>query len=146
MKLNLKVGNESVFLTTFSFHYFRTKILPEVLKKCSKEPAKDKKKMLKKLILFTLLTISLKPPQTEAVIEDILDILALTKDVIKTIAGTWEIVDQTGVANDIDLPFLKRKEQKIILRMAELSNEIKNTEMMVNNLDDRVMHVSLIGS
>jgi hypothetical protein len=101
--------------------------------------------MLVKLIILTILTISLKPPPTEAVIEDIIDILALTKEVIKTVAGTWEIVEQTQLGNDIDLPFLKRKEQKIIQRMSELSNEIRNTEMMVN-LTDRVMHAIQLNS
>ena len=66
------------------------------------------------------------------VIEDIIDVLHLTREVVKSVAGAWEIVEQTQIANEIDLPFLKRKEQKIILRMAELSHEIRASEMMVS--------------
>lgn len=97
--------------------------------------------MLQKIVLIAILSFTLCPNnEANALIEDVIDILALTKEVVSAVAGTWKIVEQTKLGNDIDLPFLKRKEQKIIMRMAELSNEIKNTEMMVvvNRLD--VMH------
>lgn len=80
-------------------------------------------------LLFALHSINLNP--ADALVEDVVDILHLAREVVKTISGTWELVDQTGLGNQIDLPFLKRKEQKIILRMAELSGDIRNTEMLV---------------
>lgn len=66
-----------------------------------------------------------------ALVEDVIDVLYLSREVIKTISSTWELADQVGVTNEIDLPFMKRKEKKILTRMVELSYEIKNTEMMV---------------
>lgn len=100
--------------------------------------------MITKLILIATFSIALhqNTNQVSAVIEDILDVLALTKEVIKAVAGTWEIVEQTKLGADIELPFLKRKEQKIIMRMVELSNEIRNTEMMVTSLTNHVMHAT----
>ena len=80
-------------------------------------------------LLVALHSINYEP--AEALVEDVIDILHLSREVVKTISGTWELVDQTGLGNDIDLPFLKRKEQKIILRMAELSGDIRNTEKLV---------------
>lgn len=67
-----------------------------------------------------------------ALVEDVIDVLYLSREVIKTISSTWELADQVGVTNEIELPFLKRKEKKILARMAELSQEFKNTEMMVS--------------
>lgn len=96
--------------------------------------------MFKKLILIAIFALALPTTnKVTAVVEDIIDILQLTKEVIKTIAGTWEIVEQSKLANEIDLPFLKLKEQKIIQRMSELSTEIRNTEMMVT-FELQVMH------
>lgn len=67
-----------------------------------------------------------------ALIEDVIDVLYLSREVIKTISSTWELADQVGVTNDIDLPFMQRKEKKIISRMAELTQEFRNAEMMVS--------------
>lgn len=83
-----------------------------------------------KLLLIVL--VALTGVGVNGLIEDIIDVLHLTREVVKSVAGAWEIVEQTQVANEIDLPFLKRKEQKIILRMAELSHEIRASEMMVS--------------
>lgn len=85
-----------------------------------------------KLLLIVLLALT--GASVNGLVEDIIDVLHLTREVVKSVAGAWEIVEQTQVANEIDLPFLKRKEKKIILRMAELSNEIKASEMMVSNI------------
>lgn len=80
-------------------------------------------------LLVALHSINLNP--ADALVEDVIDVLHLAREVVKTIGGTWELVDQTGLGNQIDLPFLKRKEQKIILRMAELSGDIRSTEKLV---------------
>lgn len=69
--------------------------------------------------------------RSEAIVEDVIDVLHLGREVIKTISSTWELADQSGVTSDIDLPFMKQKEKKILARMAELSLEIHNVEMMV---------------
>jgi hypothetical protein len=86
-------------------------------------------KMLGKLLLtvFVVLTIS----RVDGLIEDVIDVLHLGREVIKTISSTWELAEQTGVTNEIDLPFMQRKEKKIISRMAELTQEFRAAEMNV---------------
>lgn len=80
--------------------------------------------------LFTLLIIW-QTANVNALVEDVIDVLYLSREVIKTISSTWELADQVGVTNEIELPFMKRKEKKILSRMAELSQEFRNTEMLV---------------
>ena len=86
---------------------------------------------------FKLFTICLiwQFVRVNALVEDVIDVLYLSREVIKTISSTWELADQVGVTNEIDLPFMKRKEKKILSRMAELSQEFRNTEMMVSSYD-----------
>lgn len=67
-----------------------------------------------------------------ALVEDVIDILYLGREVVKTISTTWELVDKAGITNEIELPFLKRKDKKILSRMAELSESFKKTEMTVS--------------
>lgn len=85
--------------------------------------------ILKIFVLFLFLDSF----NVNGLIEDVIDVLYLSREVIKTISSTWELADQVGVTNDIDLPFMQRKEKKIISRMAELTQEFRNAEMMVIN-------------
>lgn len=85
------------------------------------------------ILKICLLFLFLEPLHVNALIEDVIDVLYLSREVIKTISSTWELADQVGVTNDIDLPFMQRKEKKIFSRMAELTQEFRNAEMMVIN-------------
>lgn len=82
---------------------------------------------------FLLLFFLLQSFKVNALVEDVIDVLYLGREVIKTISSTWELADQVGVTSDIDLPFMQRKEKKIFSRMAELTQEFRNAEMMVIN-------------
>lgn len=79
-----------------------------------------------------LFVLIYKTQNINALVEDVIDILHLGREVIKTISSSWELADQVGVTNEIDLPFMKRKEKKILNRMHELSQEFKNAEMQVS--------------
>lgn len=87
---------------------------------------------LKNLLLcyFCLLNVY-NGVHVNALVEDVIDVLYLGREVIKTISSTWELADQVGVTSEIDLPFMQRKEKKIFSRMAELAQEFRNAEMMV---------------
>jgi hypothetical protein len=89
-------------------------------------------------LLFALFSLQLFVinNHVNALVEDVIDILHLGREVIKTISNTWELADQAGVTSDIDLPFMKRKEKKILSRMAELTQEFRNAEMNVRELCD----------
>lgn len=83
------------------------------------------------LLFFVCLLHSHNVVHVNALVEDVIDVLYLGREVIKTISSTWELAEQVGVTNEIDLPFMQRKEKKIISRMAELAQEFRNAEMMV---------------
>lgn len=87
----------------------------------------------KYLFSASIFLLTLQPPQTAALIEDVLDVLRLTKEIVSSIAGTWQFVEQTPLKNEIDLPFMKRKEQKILLKMTEVSRQIELTETYLTN-------------
>lgn len=82
-------------------------------------------------IFFFLISHQTAP--ADALIEDVLDVLRLTKEIVSSIAGTWQFVEQTPLKNEIDLPFMKRKEQKILLKMTEVSRQIELTETYLIN-------------
>lgn len=90
--------------------------------------------LFQKCLPLLLISIALiyQTQNVNALVEDVIDVLHLGREVIKTISSSWELADQVGVTNDIDLPFMKRKEKKILNRMAELSLEFKNAEMQVS--------------
>lgn len=87
--------------------------------------------MKMKTCLLFLCLLSPYVERSEALIEDVIDVLYLGREVIKTISSTWELADQVGITNEIDLPFMQRKEKKIFSRMAELTQEFRNAELMV---------------
>lgn len=84
-----------------------------------------------KISLLFLCLLSPYVERSDALIEDVIDVLYLGREVIKTISSTWELADQVGITNEIDLPFMQRKEKKIFNRMAELTLEFRNAELMV---------------
>ena len=85
--------------------------------------------MFVKLLLIFLALQSIA--NVDGLVEDVIDVLYLGREVIKTISSTWELADQVGITNEIDLPFMQRKEKKIFSRMAELTQEFRNAEMNV---------------
>lgn len=84
-----------------------------------------------KIVALFLLLQTPNIEKVNALVEDVIDVLYLGREVIKTISSTWELADQVGVTNEIDLPFMQRKEKKIFTRMAELTQEFRDAEMMV---------------
>lgn len=64
-------------------------------------------------------------------IEDILDVIKLSKEVTTSLLETWEIIEQTHAVNEVDIPFYKVKEKKILSRMAELTRQIDYVESEV---------------
>lgn len=69
--------------------------------------------------------------RTEALVEDILDVIKLSKEVTTSLLETWDIIEQTHAVNEVDIPFYKAKEKKILTRMSELSRKIDYVESEV---------------
>lgn len=80
------------------------------------------------ILLFTIFTI---PKPSNAIIEDVIEVIRFGKDITEGILQTWNIVEQTHVADDIDLPFIAQKQKKVLKRITELSRQIDMVEAKV---------------
>lgn len=83
------------------------------------------------LMTISILLLLNKTPANGLLVEEFIDIVKLGKEVTLNVLETWEIVEQTHLVNEVDLPFLKRKEKKILNRMTELSRQIDKAELEV---------------
>lgn len=81
-------------------------------------------------LLLCLLMANHSIPAT-ALVEDILDVIKLGKEVTSSLLETWDIIEQTHKGNEVDIPFYKVKEKKILSRMAELARQINVVESEV---------------
>lgn len=93
----------------------------------------DKKMFWAKAILVVFSILLTTTKQTEALVEEALDIIKLGKEVTVSILETWEVIEQTQGNNDGDLPFYNRKEKKILARMNELSRQIDTAEFSASS-------------
>lgn len=91
------------------------------------------KKMLtpKIIILHAILLASVFMPsskfyQTEALLDDVIEVVKLGKDIVSTLLETWHLVEQTNVDGGVELPFPKNgKQRKILNKINEVSRQIK---------------------
>lgn len=81
-------------------------------------------------ILLLILTVATTP--SAGLVEEAIDIIKLGKDVTVSILETWDIIEQTHMVNEVDIPFYKKKEKKILSRMTELSRKIDMAELEVS--------------
>lgn len=85
------------------------------------------------IALFVLLS---QNPST-AVIEDVIDVIRLGKEVTSSVLETWHFVEQTNLVNEVEVPFLKQKQKKILNRMTDLSRQIALVEDKVSVFDGK---------
>lgn len=83
----------------------------------------------KTLILHTILLLCIFMPgskfsQTEALIDDVIEVVKLGKDIVSTLLETWHLVEQTNVEGGVELPFQKGKQRKILNKINEVSRRI----------------------
>lgn len=76
---------------------------------------------------------SSKYSQTEALIDDVVEVLKLGKDIVSTLLETWNLVEQTNLGGGVDLPFRKEKQKKILNKINEVSRKISTFEDDVCN-------------
>lgn len=80
------------------------------------------------LIHLTTLVVLLSAKQSTAIIEDVIDVIRLGKEVTSSVLETWQFVEQTNLVNEVEVPFLKQKQKKILTRMTDLSRQIALVE------------------
>lgn len=64
----------------------------------------------------------------EALIDDVVEVLKLGKDITSTLLETWNLVEQTNLGGDVEIPFRKEKQKKILNRINEVSRRINTFE------------------
>ncbi|XP_037934521.1 uncharacterized protein LOC119668915 isoform X1 [Teleopsis dalmanni] len=80
------------------------------------------------LFFVAFLFFIISTPTTDALIEDVLDIIHVVKEVSSTILRAWDIVQQSNLVNGIDFPLMREKQKKVLTRLKEVSRQIANTE------------------
>lgn len=88
------------------------------------------------IVLFTIIFSAICMPsskyhQTVALIDDVVEIVKLGKDVASTLLETWHLVEQTNLGGGVELPFRKEKQKKILNRINEVSRKISSFEANV---------------
>lgn len=84
-------------------------------------------------ISYTMLFLSVCMPaskfhQTVAIIDDVVEVVKLGKDIASTLLETWNLVEQTNLGGGVELPFRKEKQKKILNRINEVSRRISTFE------------------
>ncbi|EDX02318.2 uncharacterized protein LOC6525374 isoform X1 [Drosophila yakuba] len=79
------------------------------------------------LLLATLVALQ-QPTQTDALIEDVLDIIHVVKEVTSGVLKAWDIVQSSPLAANIDFPLMREKQKKVLQRLKEVSKQIDHTE------------------
>ncbi|EDW06299.2 uncharacterized protein LOC6585004 isoform X1 [Drosophila mojavensis] len=80
------------------------------------------------LWLSLLLLLGGQPTPTEAVIEDVLDIIHIVKEVTTGVLKAWDVVQSSPLAANIEFPLMREKQRKVLQRLKEVSRQIDETE------------------
>lgn len=83
--------------------------------------------MPKSAFLYVILFASICM-QTNALIDDVVEVVKLGKDIASTLLETWNLVEQTNLGGGVELPFRKEKQKKILNRINEVSRKINSFE------------------
>jgi hypothetical protein len=84
-------------------------------------------------LCILLIASVIYPPSSEALIDDVIEVLSLGKEILHTVNGAWEVVEATSDQSDIELPIVKKnKEKKILSRLGDVSNGIHHLEDKVS--------------
>lgn len=84
------------------------------------------------LWLSLLLLLGGQPTPTEAVIDDVLDIIHIVKEVTTGVLKAWDVVQSSPLAANIEFPLMREKQRKVLQRLKEVSRQIDETEAQVS--------------
>lgn len=84
------------------------------------------------LMTSIMLLVCHQPTPTSALIEDVLDIIHVVKEVTSGVLKAWDIVQSSPLAANIDFPLMREKQKKVLQRLKEVSRQIDQTEEQVS--------------
>lgn len=117
--------------------------------------------MYAKIVVVTVLVLTISNAyETNALIDDAIEILKLGKEIGSTLLETWEIVEQRNNGDEgVEVPFRKKREKKILNRLNEVSRKIAAFEEEVRTkfqrnalfaglcvIDERISHILVFGA
>lgn len=90
--------------------------------------------MTKIISVLTILLVISSAIQTNALVDDVIEVLKLGKDVTTSLLEAWDIIEQSthNGEGDVEFPFRKTKQKKVLSRIAEVSREISKFETEVS--------------
>ncbi|XP_060662544.1 uncharacterized protein LOC132795698 isoform X1 [Drosophila nasuta] len=77
-------------------------------------------------LLLPLLLLTVSP--ATALIEDVLDVLHVVKEVTTGVLKAWDIVQSSPLAANIEFPLMREKQRKVLQRLNEVSRQIDQSE------------------
>ncbi|XP_004527138.1 uncharacterized protein LOC101457975 isoform X1 [Ceratitis capitata] len=80
------------------------------------------------LLVVTFFLLSATPPPANALIEDVLDVIHVVKEVTVGVLKAWDIVQQSQMVKNIEFPLMREKQRKVLQRLKEMSRQIDQTE------------------
>ncbi|XP_030378227.1 uncharacterized protein LOC115626861 isoform X2 [Scaptodrosophila lebanonensis] len=75
-----------------------------------------------------VLLLATKTAPTDAVLEDVLDIIHVIKEVTTGILKAWDVVQSSPLASKIEFPLMREKQRKVLERLKEVNRQIEKTE------------------
>lgn len=94
-------------------------------------------KFLSVLVVFLVISNAVN---TNAVVDDVIEVLKLGKDVTVSLLEAWDFIEQTQGQDSeggVEIPFRKTKQKKILNRIAQVSREISHFELEVNETEKK---------
>lgn len=97
--------------------------------------------MFAKIVVAAVLLLSIsKAFESNALIDDVIEVLKLGKDIGVTLLETWDIVEQRNNGDGgVEVPFRKKREKKILNRLNEVSRRIAAFEEEVRSQNSNGM-------
>lgn len=83
------------------------------------------------------------PSPTAAVIEDVLDVIHVVKEVTVGILKAWDIIQQSPIAQNIEFPLMREKQRKVLQRLKDMSRQIDQTEQKVCTCIHMYVHINI---
>lgn len=80
------------------------------------------------MYVFIIVAVCMPVNPVDALVEDVIEVLKLGKDITSTLLETWNIVDQTHNGDDVQLPFRNKRQKEILKRINEVSEQINRFE------------------
>lgn len=89
--------------------------------------------MNRKFAIYAILVLSIFGTVVDGELATAIAVISITKKIVMTVALLWTVAEKTELSNKVDTPLLKNNDKKILRGLTDISNDIKNLEVMVSH-------------